>query len=397
MKGGALFIGAIHQYLRTDRRSDEPAEWQGGRTAIVVDEAVLNTPEYSGVRRFIREHFFIKAVISLARDAFKYLAHTDAKTSILYLAKKPRSEVVQREPIFFAHAERVGYGATGNWVGDDLPQVLLYYRVFSSFIRGAYKGKYLDTEAVSDSVRELSGHGTAFYASAPPSDDSARIDFFDARFRQRHKELLERYGRVDFFGDLVKPALRKPPAASRNGEYDFAVVTRTGVVEFKGRTTVAYLPRDLWTIEPGTLVLSSIDLVKGAVAVAGEDVVDLVMSKEMFAYERRSGVEVDLHYLQLLLRSEAAKEMLLGFATGTSNRTRLESPEQLLSFPLPPLPNISEQKQIASRARLAYKLQRRAQERMRALLGDAQESWALPPAPPRTSTSSPVARARVIS
>ena len=397
MKGGALFIGAINKYLRTDRRPEEPAEWQGGRTAIVVDEAVLNTPEYADVRQFIRENFFIKAVVSLARDAFKYLAHTDAKTSILYLTKKPRPEIIQREPIFFAHAERVGYGATGNWVGDDLPQILLYYQVFSTFIRKAYRGKHLDADAVRDSAHELSGHGTAFYASVPPRDEATRIDFFDARFRQRHAELLEKYGHVVCFGDLVEPARRKAPEASRNGEYDFAVVMRTGVVNFKGRTTVAYLPRDLWTVEAGTLVLSSIDLVKGAVAVAGEDVADLVMSKEMFAYRRRSDVAVDLHYLQLLLRSEAAKDMLLGFATGTSNRTRLESPEQLLSFPLPPMPSIAEQRKIASRARAAYEMQRKAQENMRELLGEAQDCWALPPAPPRTAAISPVARARVIN
>lgn len=397
MKGGALFLGAINQYLCADRRPDEFAEWQGGRTAIIVDEAVLNTSDYASVRAFIRRNFFIKAVVSLSREAFKYLAHTDAKTSILYLIKKPRPSMVQREPIFFSHAERVGYGATGNWVGDDLPQVLLYYHVFKSFVRDAYTGRHLDAAATAAAVRELPGHGAAFYASLPPEEDAARIDFFDARFRQRHAELLERYGRVVLFGDLVEPVMRMSPLASRNGEYDFAVVTRTGVVDFKGRTSVAYAPRDLWTIESGMLVLSSIDLVKGAVAVAGENVVGLVMSKEMFAYRLRSDINADLHYLQLLLRSEAAKEMLLGFTTGTSNRTRVESPEQLLSFPLPPLPTIAEQEEAASDARAAYAMQRAAQETMRKLLSEAQESWAVPPPPVRTSGAAPVARARAVS
>lgn len=394
MKGGALFLGAINQYLRADRLPEELAEWQGGRTAIIVDEAVLNTSEYASARAFIRRNFFIKAVVSLSRDAFKYLAHTDAKTSILYLIKKPRPSIVQREPIFYSHAERVGYGATGNWVGDDLPQVLLHYRVFSDYVRSAYTGRHLDVEATAKAVRQLSGHGTTFYASLPPADDTARIDFFDARFRQRHAELLEKYGRVVRFGDLVEPMLRTSPPASRNGEYDFAVVTRTGVVEFKGRTSVAYAPRDLWVIEAGTLVLSSIDLVKGAVAVAGEDVAGLVMSKEMFAYRLRPGVEVDLHYLQLLLRSEAAKDMLLGFATGTSNRTRVESPEQLLNFALPPLPSAAEQREAAAAARSAYAMQRTAQETMRKLLGVAQESWAVPPPQVRTNA---VARAKAVS
>ena len=397
MKGGALFLGAISQYLRSDRLPEEIVEWQGGRTAIIVDEAVLNTSDYASVRAFIRRNFFVKAVVSLARDAFKYLAHTDAKTSIIYLIKKPRPSLVQREPIFYSHAERVGYGATGNWVGDDLPQVLLHYQVFSKFVRDSYVGRHLDRDATAEAVRGLSGFGLTFYASLPPDREGARIDFFDARARQRHSELIEKYGRVVRFGDLVEPVLRVSPPASRNGEYDFAVVTRTGVVDFKGRSSVAYAPRDLWTIEPGTLVLSSIDLVKGAVAVAGEDVAGLVMSKEMFAYRLRSGVEVDLHFLQLLLRSEAAKDMLLGFATGTSNRTRVESPEQLMGFPLPPLPSMAEQEVAASEARAAYAMQRAAQDTMRRLLGEVQESWAVPPPPVRTSTDAPVARAWAVT
>jgi type I restriction-modification system DNA methylase subunit len=115
LKGGALFIGAMARYLTNKRNADDLVEWQGGRAAIIVDEAIRNTPEYGYVRAFIREHFFIKAVVSLSRDAFKYLAHTDANTSVIYLVKKPSKSLTQREPIFFAHAERVGYSATGDW------------------------------------------------------------------------------------------------------------------------------------------------------------------------------------------------------------------------------------------------------------------------------------------
>lgn len=375
MKGGALFLGAINQYLRSDRFPSELPEWQGGRAAIVVDEAVLNTSEYAFAREFIRTHFFVKAVVSLSRDAFKYLAHTDTKTSIIYLVKKPRDEIVQREPIFFAHAERIGYGATGSWVGDDLPGILSEYNRFSNFVKQCYQGRYLDSVNVYESVRGMAGHGKSFYASRPPQNESARIDFFDARYRERLTELLERYDRVVRFGDIVEPAIRRSPHASRNGEYDFAVVMRTGVVEFKGRSAVSYPPRDLWTVESGTLVLSSIDLVNGAVAVAGDDVNDLVMSKEMFAYRVLPDVEVDFHFLQLLLRTNAAKDMLLGFTTGTSNRTRIENPEQLLDFPLPPLPSLAEQQSVASAAREAYAMQRTAQDTMKHLLDEAQKSW----------------------
>jgi type I restriction-modification system DNA methylase subunit len=379
MKGGALFIGAIAEYLNGQRAENELIEWQGGRAAIVVDEAILNTPDYASVRSFIREHFFIKAVVSLSRDAFKYLAHTDAKTSIIYLIKKPSKELVQREPIFFSHAERVGYSATGEWVGDDLPQVWLCYRVFSDAILKTYNGRHLDPQAALESVRSLTGSGISFYARSPSaSRTSARMDFYYARFEQRQEELIEKYGDLTRLGDFLEVASMASPEPSRTGEYDFAVATRTGTIAYKERASVSYAPRDLWIVKAGELVLSSIDLVKGAVAVAGQDVDGLIMSKEMYAYRVRPGASVALEYLQILLRTDAAKDMLLGFTTGTSNRTRLESPSQLLDFPIPPLPSLEEQAVKAASLRRAYEMRYEAAAHLEQLNEEAQEAWGPP-------------------
>ncbi len=397
LKGGALFLGAIARYLRADRAPMEPVEWQGGRTAIVVDEAVLNTPEYAATRRFIRRHFFIKAVISLSRDAFKYLAHTDAKTSVLYLVKKPDPQLEQREPIFFSHAERVGYSATGSWVGDDLPQVLVHYQVFKDNLLAQYQGRFLDAQSALESSQQLSGHGSAFYARGHEGNDGQRLDYYDARFRQRKAELEERYGELMCLGDVLEVAQIASPAASRNGEYDFAVATRTGTIASKGRSAVDYAPSDLWVVEEGDLVLSSIDLVNGAVAVAGSAVAGLVMSKEMYAYRLKNGVQAVPEYLQILLRTPAAREMLLGFTTGTSNRTRLERPEQLLTFPVPPLPAFEEQERKSAELRRAYELQREAMERLRGLTDQAEHAWR-PVRQRATATPSqqPVASAQVL-
>lgn len=375
LKGGALFLGAIASYLKNQRTPDAHIEWQGGRTALVVDEAILNTPEYGHIRAFIREHFFVKAVISLSRDAFKYLAHTDAKTSILYLIKKPNTELVQREPVFYAHAERVGYSAVGKWVGDDLPQIRVYYRVFQRAVEKAYRGHHLDSADALSSTHSIPGHGIAFFSRVHTGSPYDRLDFFDARFQQRRDELSSKYGKLITFGDIFEVAPRVEPEASRTGEYDFGVAMRTGIIAYKGRQSVAYAPSDLWTIHTGDLVLSSIDLVNGAVAVAGPEVQGLVMSKEMCAYRLRPGVHAVPEYVQILLRAKAAREMLLGFTTGTSNRTRLERPEQLLSFPLPPLPSMEEQEEQAQALRDSYAMQREAQNRLDELIGAAQTVW----------------------
>ncbi|PRY55727.1 N-6 DNA methylase [Glycomyces artemisiae] len=378
LKGGALFIGAIAQYLKAERLPGEKVEWAGGQAAIVVDEAVLNTPEYAHVRDFIRTHFFVKGVVSLSRDAFKYLAHTDAKTSILFLSKKPDMSLSQREPIFYAHAERVGYNAVGKWIGNDLPLVRDFYRYFCSAIEKSYRGKYIDERTALSAAQSVPGHSTAFIARSPEGHRSDRLDFYHARFNQRREELLAKHGKLISFGDVLEIASVKHPPASRTGEYDFAVATRTGTVAYKGRASVAYSPRSLWVVENGDLILSSIDLVHGAIAVAGQDVAGLVMSKEMYPYRVRPGVEAVPEYVQILLRTKAAQEMLYGFATGTSNRTRLESAEKLLEFPLPPLPALSEQIVRAQQLQEAYAQQRRALETIEALGQEAQEVWGPP-------------------
>ncbi|MDP9885498.1 hypothetical protein J2W21_003021 [Sinomonas atrocyanea] len=376
LKGGALFLGAIANYLRGDRDQNAGIEWQGGRTAIVVDEAVLNTPEYSVVREFVRRHFFVKAVVSLSRDAFKYLAHTDAKTSVLYLIKKPDVQLIQKEPIFFSHAERVGYSALGTWVGDDLPQVLNSYRSFQSAVLRSYRNRYLDAPGALSATQALPGHGETFFSRADEGVGGGRLDFYDARFTQRRAEMAIRYGALISLGDILEVVSRVSPEASRNGEYDFALAARTGEVVRKGQAKVDYSPSDLWVVQKGDLVLSSIDLVNGAVAVAGDDVHGLVMSKEMYAYRLREGASerASLEYIQILLRSDAAKEMLLGFTTGTSNRTRLENAEQLLEFPIPPLPEMAEQNEKSEKLREAYALVREAKERLAELQAYAERS-----------------------
>lgn len=87
MKGGALFLNVAKHYLRSTRDANTLPEWRGGKLLIVLDEGILNTDDYKHVREFIRRHFYIKAVISLTRDAFVPVSNTSTKTSILYACR----------------------------------------------------------------------------------------------------------------------------------------------------------------------------------------------------------------------------------------------------------------------------------------------------------------------
>ena len=375
LKGGALFLGAIASYLKPARDPNAPLEWRGGQAVVVVDEALLNTPEYQATRVFIREHFYVKAVVSLARDAFRYLAHTDAKTSVLYLIKKPQAGVLQREPIFFAHADRVGYSATGSWVGDDLPQILLQYRSFQDAVVGSYQGAYLDQAQAIEAVRNVPGHADAFFATVDDGTGGDRFDFYNARYRQRIGELTETHGTLPTLRDVLEVHRGERPDPTRNGMYEFAYVAREGEVRPKGLIETGYTPEKLWVVEEGVIALSGIDLVYGAVGVARDDTAGMVMSTEMYAYRVRDDVDAVPEFIQLILKTRTANEMLWGLTTGTSGRTRLETADQLLDLPIPPLPPIEIQETQAAELREALRLRREAATRLASAYESVQQTW----------------------
>lgn len=397
-KGGALFLGAISRYLKPVRDGDLGIEWRGGRAAVIVDEAILNTPDYADIRKFIRAHFYIKAVVSLARDAFKFLAHTDAKTSILYLVRKEHAQVVQKEPIFFAHADRVGYSAKGDWVGDDLPQIALYYRQFEARVKESYVGTHLDSEACIRTIRELPGFSSAFFARLDDVGNEDRLDFYDARFHQRIEELQDTQGDMELLGDYLEVAPVSRPAPSRTGEYEFATINRnTAAVLRRGIQETKYAPQALQVVKAGELVVSGIDAVHGAVGVVPAELDGLVMSKEMFRYQVRSGSDAVPEYLQLLLRTTVARELLMGLVTGTSNRTRLESAEQLLALPIPPLPELKVQEELATQVREAHELRARSLENLENAHESANAGWGQPARPAALDPKSfPIAEAELI-
>lgn len=380
MKGGALFIGAIEQYLTAEspNRTHEPIEWRGGRVVLVIDEAVLNTPAYGFVRAFIRKHFFVKAVISLGRSAFEYLAHTDAKTSILYLVKKKSVGLAQQEPVFYDHAERVGFDRKGSWVGSDLAEILDTYAAFREAVKAEYTGAVYDANAVRSSVEGIDGVGVDWHVQGIGTEGD-RLDYYHARRIDLESELEAKYGdtRVPL-RTLIAPSPFVSPDASRTGEYAFASIERnTAMVRPKGEERTKYAPNDLRVIREKQLIISGIDLVHGAVAVAGKDVDGLVMSKEMYAYDVLDETAVLPEYVALMLRTPQVRAIVEGLVTGTSNRTRLSSAEEVLALRLPPLPTISTQKELVSKLNEAHEAYRRTWALLESTADGAESVWGI--------------------
>ena len=145
MKGGALFLNACKHYLKDSRNSSEKIEWRGGKVLIILDEGVLNTDDYKEVREFIRRNFYIKAIISLTKDAFIPVSKTPTKTSILYAIKKQDTDAAQTEPIFFAHVEKVGLNTRKKVCDNHLfgtgKDILSKFLKFKKAIVSSYEGR----------------------------------------------------------------------------------------------------------------------------------------------------------------------------------------------------------------------------------------------------------------
>jgi hypothetical protein len=203
---------------------------------------------------------------------------------------------------------------------------------------------------------------------------------------------------MELLGDYLEVAPPEHPAPSRTSEYEFATINRnTAAVARRGLEETKYSPQALQVVRAGELVVSGIDAVHGAVGIVPQELDGLVMSKEMFRYRVRSGSDVVPEYLQLLLRTRVAQELLMGLATGTSNRTRLESPEQLLALPIPPLADQKTQEEIAAQVRKAHKLRAQWLENLDNAHESANAEWGQPERPAALDPRSfPIAEAQLM-
>ena len=99
-----------------------------GRMGIVLPDGVLTNASLQYVRDFIDRKAKILAVISLPSFAFMPVG-SGVKASLLFLEKK-REEEIGDYKIFMAHADHIGYDATGKPDKNEFSQILKEYRKF---------------------------------------------------------------------------------------------------------------------------------------------------------------------------------------------------------------------------------------------------------------------------
>ncbi len=95
-----------------------------GYLLTIIDDSVLNTSTTKLVRKLIKEHFYIRTIISLPKNCF-VVAGSSSKTSTLVLEKKAKPSLEQ-PAVFMAKSKSVGHTNSGKpeLENNDLPAIL---------------------------------------------------------------------------------------------------------------------------------------------------------------------------------------------------------------------------------------------------------------------------------
>jgi type I restriction enzyme M protein len=125
LKSNIMFIERYYDLLKP-----------GGKLLTVIDESVLNTEgqgkSMQKFRKWLREKFIIRAIISLPKNTF-VSADAGVKTSVLYLTKRI-SSTEEQPKVFMAISQDVGHNDTGRITSEwgNLGQILESFKKFQN-------------------------------------------------------------------------------------------------------------------------------------------------------------------------------------------------------------------------------------------------------------------------
>jgi type I restriction enzyme M protein len=112
-----LFLERCHELLKPS-----------SRIGIVIPNSVLSNTRDLYVRRFILEHYHIDAIIGTPFETFKS-SGVNVRSSLLFLRKKSTDHKIQKQDVYFARANYVGYDNSGKDIKqNDFPTILQHYR-----------------------------------------------------------------------------------------------------------------------------------------------------------------------------------------------------------------------------------------------------------------------------
>jgi type I restriction enzyme M protein len=314
----------------------------GGRLLTVIDDSVLSGRKQAYIRRYIREHFIVRAVVSLHGDAFRG-SGARVKTSILYLTKKRDSNDTQ--PSAFVYESR--------YIGldDVVPRTR---ESVAQFARAQAAAEMDQIERGFDEyLRGVEGPWLV-----PPERLGDRLD-------AKHllpwnvSSLAETWNRraasVETLENLVDP-VEDYVSLSPDESYTFLRITYEGQAEAGEKALgreVSYAK--VGRTKPGDIVVSNINAVHRATCVIPDDLGDLLTSNEFTVLRLKQGVKADPVYLWSILRSTA---IIAEWMSNSSGVGRHRVDWGVLRKQKIPLMSPDKQKSIGDFHRKADRLQR---------------------------------------
>lgn len=338
LRSSAMFIERYRDLLRP-----------GGLLLTVIDDTLLASEDFDFVRAFIREHFIIRAIISLPGDAFRR-SGARVKTSILCLERRHSADSAQPS-VFTAFAEALGV--------DDLTPRAATHEVAEARCRADNEIKLI----CDNYYKFIDGKRVPGVVKADRVAN--RLDLkYVVPLQGRLVQTWKKQGiEVKSLADAV--ILREEevnPKAHPEREFTLVKVTYTGIVQRVKQLKGKYFKPDVMLcVREGDVVFSKIRATDGAIGIVPKEL-DGSLVSEMFAVFRCNTLE-DSVYIWSVLRSHELRADLTSTSIGTGRY--ITEWDAARNIAVPWLES-RKRKEIAKGFIDSWRLERQLQTRVRA-------------------------------
>jgi type I restriction enzyme M protein len=277
----------------------------GGKLITVIDDTLLASGDFAFVRSFLREHYLVRAIISLPSDTFRR-SGSRVKTSVLVLEKKRRPEEVQ--PSCFA------FFSASLGVDDLVP------RASEVEIKKARSLAEEETERIVTGYQSfLAGRSGPLVLQPDRLTDRLDLKYCVPQFGRMAERWRADGIEVKELRECVKPFVDKifPAEQYPEEEFKWIKVGYDGICRVKSVQKGKDIKfRDMYRVKAGQLVFSTFRATDGAIGIVPKEL-DGALVSHNFSVFSCGGVE-DTAYLWSVLRSHELRADMQSLSPGSS-------------------------------------------------------------------------------
>jgi len=296
LRSSAMFIERYYDVLKP-----------GGTLITVIDDTLLASDVFRYVRKFIRDNFLIRAIISLPGDAFRR-SGSRVKTSVLILEKK--RDGTENQPTCF------GFFSLHLGVDDLTP------RASDTDIEEAHKLAETEIKRIVSGYKEyLAGKDTAIILPAENLKDRLDLKYCALEYGRLVEKWQSQGIQVKKLLDVVTP-IEDLIIPSNYPTEIFTLIK----VSYEGRCEVDKIKsglrikaKKMYRVKPGQLVFSTIRATDGAIGVVPQEFNGALVSGSYTVFE--CGTPEDTAYLWLILRSHELRADMQSQSPGSGRYT----------------------------------------------------------------------------